>query len=199
MKVLIFGATGAAGGSVLRTCLAAPMVREVRAVTRRPLARTHPKLREIVHDNYLEYSGIADAFAGIDLCLFCLGVSATQVSEEDYRRITHDMTLAAAEALHAASPDALFEFITGRGTDAEGRFMWARVKGATEQELIRRFGAVCLRPAAIGGEPSASAPWYYRLIRPCWGYSHRSEASTFRGPISAGECFRSAWSGSADV
>jgi uncharacterized protein YbjT (DUF2867 family) len=79
MKILIFGATGSAGGSVLRACLASPAVEEVRAIARRPLSLTDPKLRVIVHGDYLDYSKIEDAFAEVDACLFCLGISATQV------------------------------------------------------------------------------------------------------------------------
>ncbi|HET7055891.1 MAG TPA: NAD(P)H-binding protein, partial [Thermomicrobiales bacterium] len=97
MKILIFGATGSAGGSVLRACLASPAVEEVRALARRPLAMADPKLRAIVHDDYLDYSRVESAFAGVDACLFCLGISITQVSgEAEYRRITHDFALAAA-------------------------------------------------------------------------------------------------------
>jgi len=167
MKVLIFGATGAAGGSALKACLAAPMVEEVRAVTRRPLALEHEKLRVYLHGDFLDYSGIADAFTGIDAVLFCLGISVTQVSgEKEYRKITHDFTLAAAHALRAHSPGAVFHFISGQGTKPDGRLMWQRVKGGTERELIELFGAVCWRPSAIDGEQSESSPWYYKAARP---------------------------------
>src|SRR5262245_6592747 len=92
MKVLLFGATGSAGGSVLRACLASPVVAEVRAIVRRPLPQGDAKLRVHVHRDFLDYAGAEAAFAGVDACLFCLGISVTQVSgEEEYRRITHDM------------------------------------------------------------------------------------------------------------
>jgi len=167
MKILIFGATGSAGGSVLRACLASPAVEEVRAVVRRPLALTDPKLHGIVHGDYLDYSKIADAFAGVDTCLFCLGISATQVSgEAEYRKITHDFALAAARALRARSPEAAFHFISGQGTNVESRFMWARVKGETERDLMDQFDAVCWRPAAIDGVPSRSEPRMFKILRP---------------------------------
>jgi uncharacterized protein YbjT (DUF2867 family) len=167
MKVLIFGATGSAGGSVVRACLASPAVAEVRAVVRRPLSLADPKLRVFVHGDYLEYSKIADAFAGVDACLFCLGISATQVSgEAEYRRITHDFALAAAHALRAGSPAAAFHFISGQGTSVDSRFMWARVKGETERDLMDQLDAVCWRPAAIDGVPSQSEPRLFKVLRP---------------------------------
>ncbi|HEX5872087.1 MAG TPA: NAD(P)H-binding protein, partial [Longimicrobium sp.] len=95
MKVLVFGATGAAGGSVLRACLDSPHVSEVRAVVRRPLAVAHPKLRVVIHRDFLDYGAAAEAFAGVDACLWCLGISVRQTSGEDeYRTITHDYALA---------------------------------------------------------------------------------------------------------
>ena len=100
MRVLLFGATGSAGGSVLNVCLEAPLVDEVQVVTRRPLTKTHRKLRVVTHTDFLDYSRVADAFERIDAVLYCLGISATQVSEEAaYRRITHDFAVAAARRM----------------------------------------------------------------------------------------------------
>lgn len=167
MKVFVFGATGSAGGSVLRACLAAPAVAEVRAITRRSLPLKDGKLRVFLHDNYLDFTKVEEAFAGIDACLFCLGISATQVSgEEEYRKITHDFALAAARTLKAQSPNAAFHFISGQGTKSDSRMMWARVKAATERDLIDLVNAVCWRPAAIDGEASESAPGIYKVVRP---------------------------------
>ncbi len=167
MKVLIFGATGAAGGSVLRACLEAAGVDEVRAISRRPLSVAHPKLYVFIHDNYLRYDGIEAAFAGVDACLFCLGISSTQVSgEEEYRRITHDFALAAAHTLKAQSPNAAFHFISGKGTQAGSRFMWSRVKAETERDLMALAGATCWRPAFIDTDPSDSGPRLFQILRP---------------------------------
>ncbi|MEA2603073.1 MAG: hypothetical protein QOF89_4065 [Acidobacteriota bacterium] len=167
MKVLVFGATGSAGGSVLRVCLSAPVVEEVRVIVRRPLEPGHGKLRTFVHKHFLEYGAVAEAFDGVDACLYCLGISATQVSgEEEYRRITHDFALAAAGALKLQSPTAAFHFISGQGTRLDSRMMWARVKAGTERDLIDLVDAVCWRPAFIDGEASQSGPRIYQAIRP---------------------------------
>jgi uncharacterized protein YbjT (DUF2867 family) len=169
MKVLVFGATGSAGGSVLRACLASTVVEEVRAIVRRPLTLAHDTLRVFVHDDFLDYGAVAGAFAGVDACFFCLGISATQVSgEEEYRRITHDFALAAVRALKLHSPAAACHFISGRGTRLDSRMMWARVKAETECDLIEEVGAVCWRPAFIDGETSTSGPRVYQWLRPAF-------------------------------
>lgn len=167
MKILLFGATGSAGGSVLRLCLSSSSVTEVRAIVRRPLGISDPKLREVVHADYLDFGAISDAFVGVDACFYCLGVSVMQVSGEDeYRRITHDFALAAARALKAGSRDAVFHFISGKSTSLTSRQMWARVKAETERDLIAFNEAVCWRPGAIDGVPSASEPLVFKVARP---------------------------------
>lgn len=169
MKILLFGATGTAGSGVLQACLHAPEVDEVRVVARRPLEKLHGKLKVVVHGDYLDYSAVAESFAGIDACLFCLGKSATQVSgEAEYRRITIDFALAAARTLRERSPGAAFHYLSGSGASLDSRMMWARVKAEAERELIAGFGAVCWRPAAIDGEVSRSAPGAYRYLRPLY-------------------------------
>jgi len=166
MKVLLFGATGIAGGGVLQACLSAAGVEEVRAITRRPLPIAHDKLRVSVHSDYLDYAAVAEAFTDVDACLFCLGVSVTQTSgEAEYRQITHDYALAAAEALKLHSPTAVFHFISGRSTSLDSRFMWARAKAETERDLIALTGAVCWRPAFINGESSALGAKRPKLIQ----------------------------------
>jgi uncharacterized protein YbjT (DUF2867 family) len=167
MKILIFGATGLAGGSVLRTCLASPDVDEVRVIGRRPVGLAHEKLREYLHDHYSNYARVREAFSGIDTCMFCLGISVMKVgSESEYRKITHDFAIIAAQTLKRESPSALFQYISGAGTRADSRMMWARVKAQTEQELMAMMPAVCWRPAFIHGEASAGRPGIFKLLRP---------------------------------
>ena len=158
MTVLVFGATGAAGGAVLTACLKASVVDEVRAITRKPLTITHAKLRNILHADFLDYSAIASTFEGVDSCLFCLGVSITKVSRDEYQRITHDFTLAAACTLLARSPSAAFHYISGKGTRPDSRMFWSQVKARTELELMDLIGAGCWRPAFIDTPPSPSFP-----------------------------------------
>jgi uncharacterized protein YbjT (DUF2867 family) len=166
MKLLIFGATGSAGASVLSVCLETPQVDEVRAIARRP-PREHPKLRTFVHQDYRDFSAVSSAFAGVDACLYCLGISVSQVSgEAEYRLITHEFAIAAARALKAASPAAVFHFVSGQGARLDSRFMWARVKAETERDLSDLVQAVCWRPASIDGMPSQSEPRLYRAMRP---------------------------------
>jgi len=167
MKVLVFGATGTAGGSVLRACLQASDVEEVRAIVRRPLNFEHAKLKVFVHQDYGNYALIKHAFLDVDACLFCLGISALQVPDEKaYRKITYDFSLAAAQMLKEQSPHAAFHYISGQGTRLDSRQMWARVKGETERDLMALGTATCWRPAFIDGGPSDHGPRIYRTLRP---------------------------------
>jgi len=153
MKVILFGATGMVGQGVLRECLLDADVESVLAVGRSPTGQRHAKLREIVHDNFLDYSGVESQLAGFDACFFCLGVSSVGMSEERYRHLTYDITMAAARTLAKLNPDMVFTYVTGRGTDSteQGRLMWARVKGKTENDLLKLpfKAAYMFRPAGI--------------------------------------------------
>jgi uncharacterized protein YbjT (DUF2867 family) len=166
MNILLFGASGTAGGAVLQACLDTPVVKEVRVVVRRPLGWTNAKLWEVVHADFLDYAAVIDAFRGVDACLFCLGISVTQVSKEEFVKISHDFPVAAAKMLMAQSPEAAFHYISGAGTRAESTTFWSKVKGQTENELMQLAGAVCWRPAFIDAEPSASLPKIYAVLRP---------------------------------
>ncbi|MEP7010512.1 MAG: NAD(P)H-binding protein [Acidobacteriota bacterium] len=174
LKILLFGATGSAGGSTLRVCLASPFVTEVRALVRRTPELEEGidpgKLRVILHSDYLDYSAVEEAFAGVDACFYCLGISVTQVSgEPEYRKITHDFALAAARVLKAKSPQAVFHFISGQSASLDSRMMWARVKAETERDLLALDPDTCRwRPAAIDGIPSKSEPRIYKIFRPLY-------------------------------
>jgi uncharacterized protein YbjT (DUF2867 family) len=157
MKVLIFGATGMVGQGVLRECLRDPGVELVVTVGRAPAAEQNPalqepKLREIVHRDLADLSAIEGALAGFDACFFTLGVSSSGMNEADYDRVTCGLTLAAAETLSRLSPGMTFIYVSGAGTDSseQGRIMWARVKGRTENALLRLpLHAYMFRPGII--------------------------------------------------
>ena len=153
MKVLLFGASGMVGQGVLRECLLDPEVTTVLSIVRSSTGQQHPKLREIVHKDFLDFSSIESELSGFDACFFCLGVSSAGMSEENYRRITYDITLAAAQTLVKLNPNMTFVYVSGAGTDSSerGRVMWARVKGQTENALLRLpfKAAYMFRPAVI--------------------------------------------------
>ena len=137
MKVILFGATGMVGQGVLRECLLDPAVEHVLAVGRSATGQTHAKLRELVRQDLLDYSAVENQLSGYDACFFCLGVTSAGTTEQDYRRVTYDITMAAARTLARHNPQMTFIFVSGAGTDgtARGRVMWARVKGETENAL----------------------------------------------------------------
>jgi uncharacterized protein YbjT (DUF2867 family) len=153
MKVLIFGATGMVGQGVLRECLAASDVSQVTVVVRSKVAQQHPKLQQLVQADLTNLQPVDEQLEGFDACFFCLGVSSSGMSEEAYRHLTYDITMAAAQTLVRLNPGMTFTYVSGAGTDSteRGRSMWARVKGKTENDLQKLpFAAVYLfRPGVI--------------------------------------------------
>ena len=163
------------GQGVLRECLLDPNVQIVQTVGRTPTGLQHPKLREIVRSELLDYTEIESALRGFDACFFCLGVSSTGMSESEYERVTYTVTMAAAQTLSRLNPGMTFIYVSGAGTDRseKGRVMWARVKGKTENALLRvPFKTVYMfRPGAIQPVHGArsKAPFYrviYALAKP---------------------------------
>lgn len=138
MKVILFGATGMVGQGVLRECLLDPEVTQLLAVGRNPTKQKHPKLRELVVPDLHELSSVEQKLAGYDACFFTLGTSAAGLTEENYSRVTYDLTLAVARTLVRLNPGMTFIYVSGMGTDRSerGRVMWARVKGRTENALL---------------------------------------------------------------
>jgi uncharacterized protein YbjT (DUF2867 family) len=153
MKVLLFGATGMVGQGVLRECLLDENVQTVLAVGRSVTGQHHQKLRELKHDDFMNIGKKADAFSGYDACFFCLGVSSVGMSEDEYRKITYDLTLSVAQTLAKLNPSMTFVYVTGTGTDSseKGRSMWARIKGKTENDLLKLpfKAAYMFRPGVI--------------------------------------------------
>jgi len=153
MRVILFGASGMVGQGVLRECLLDPEVTFVLSIVRSSTGQQHPKLREIVHKDFFDFSSIESELSGLDACFFCLGVSSAGMSEEKYRRVTYDIALAAAQTLAKLNPNMTMVFISGAGTDSSerGRVLWARVKGQTENALLRLpfKAAYMFRPGVI--------------------------------------------------
>src|SRR5579872_3096087 len=141
------------GQGVLRECLLDPDVQRVLSIVRSATDREDPKLRELVHKDFFDFSTIENQLSGLDACFFCLGVSSAGLSEEKYRRITYDLTIAAAQTLARLNPSMTFIYISGAGTDSteRGRTMWARVKGQTENALLSMpfRAAYMFRPGVI--------------------------------------------------
>lgn len=172
IKVIITGATGMVGEGVLLECLDNPAVERVLVINRKPAGRAHRKLTEIIHADFFDPTRLAGAVAGYDACFFCLGVSSVAMDAEQYRRMTYDLTLGFGAALAKANPDMTFCYITGKGTDSseQGRLAWARVKGATENALLRLFpNAYMFRPGAMKAMPGQkNLPALYRYL--AWIY-----------------------------
>lgn len=137
IKAIIFGATGMVGEGVLLKTLDHKNVESVLVIGRRSYKMIHEKLKQIIHHDFFDYSAIEEHLKGYNACFFCLGVSSVGMSEQDYTRITYDLTLQAATTLSRLNPEMTFCYISGTGTDSteQGRFMWARVKGKTENDL----------------------------------------------------------------
>jgi uncharacterized protein YbjT (DUF2867 family) len=138
MNVILFGATGMVGQGVLRECLLDPEVESVLAIGRSAIEQQHEKLHEIVLKTLTDLSSVENRLSGYDACFFCLGVSSAGMSEDDYRRVTYDLSLSVAATLARLNPAMTFIYISGAGTDSSehGRMMWARIKGKTENALL---------------------------------------------------------------
>jgi uncharacterized protein YbjT (DUF2867 family) len=174
MNILLFGATGMVGQGVLRECLLAADVQIVQTVGRSATGTQNPTLRQVVHQDLWHYEAIAEKLSGFDACFFCLGVTSSGKAQADYERVTYGITMAAAEILCRLNPQMAFIYVSGAGTDSSerGRSIWARVKGQTENALLRLpFAAYMFRPGIIQpllGEKSKTALYnvFYTIGKP---------------------------------
>ncbi|HLK20358.1 MAG TPA: NAD-dependent epimerase/dehydratase family protein [Bryobacteraceae bacterium] len=139
MKVIVTGATGMVGEGVLLECLEHPAVEQVLMVNRKPFSLKHPKLSEVIVPDFFQLDAVADLLKGYDACFFCAGISSRGMSEADYSRVTYDVTLNFARTLAATNPRMVFVYVSGALTDSSenGKIMWARVKGRTENALLK--------------------------------------------------------------
>lgn len=178
IRVIVTGATGMVGEGVLHECLQHPAVESVLIINRKPSGFSHPKLKEIVHEDFFDVTSLAPQLAGYDACFFCLGVTSIGKDEATYYRLTYTLTLHVAEVMSKESPQMAFCYISGSGTDSsgQGRVMWARVKGKTENDLMKLpFRAVyAFRPGYLHPTKGLKnvnpyykyVTWLYPLLRP---------------------------------
>ena len=166
------------GQGVLRECLLDKDVDLVLSVARSPTGRSHAKLRELTPPDWFNFSAVEAELKGFDACFFCLGVSSAGMDEAAYRRVTYDITLAAARTLARLNPDMTFIYVSGAGTDGSerGRIMWARVKGQTENALLKLpFKTVVFRPGGVAPMHGvrSKTTWVrasYAITRPFWPF-----------------------------
>lgn len=139
IRAIITGATGMVGEGVLHECLNSPHVEAVLIINRKPSGYVHPKLKELIHADFFNVSPIADQLGGYNACYFCLGVSSVGMKEEEYFNKTYTLTLHFAKTLVTVNPNMVFCYVSGSGTDSteKGRTMWARIKGKTENDLMK--------------------------------------------------------------
>jgi uncharacterized protein YbjT (DUF2867 family) len=139
LKIIITGTTGMVGEGVLHECLQHPSVEKVLVINRKPCKVNHPKLTEIIHQNFYDLSVIKSSLAGYNACFFCLGVTSLGKKEAEYTKLTYTLTLGFAQILSQQNTDMTFCYVSGANTDSteKGKSMWARVKGKTENDLMK--------------------------------------------------------------
>lgn len=186
VRPVITGATGMVGEGVLHECLQHPDVEKVLVINRRPCGITHPKLTEIIHTDFLDWSGVKADFSQYNACFFCLGISSVGVKPDDYYKMTYDLTMHVANTLVAANKDMVFCYVSGAGTDSteKGRSRWARVKGKTENDLMKLpfKRSYMFRPGFIKPTPGLKntlpvykyISWMFPLLR---AFSKRSASA----------------------
>lgn len=169
MKVIVTGATGMVGKGVLLECLDHAEIMEVLSISRKTCGINHPKLKELIHRDFSEFASVAGELKGYAACYASMGLSSAGMKEEQYTQMTHGFTLALANELLKIDPAMCFNYVSGVGTDSseKGRSMWARVKGKTENDLLK-LGfrqAYMFRPGGIipvrGVVPSSK---FYRVL-----------------------------------
>lgn len=170
IKAIITGATGMVGEGVLHECLLHPDVEKVLLINRKSCGITHPKLTEIIHKDFYDLTPVADQLNGYNACFFCLGVSSVGLNEEEYYSLTYTLTMHVAGLLAKQNPEMTFCYISGAGTDSteQGRINWARVKGKTENDLMKLpFKRVfaCRPGFMLPSKGSKNVPGYFAVFR----------------------------------
>ena len=170
IKVIITGTTGMVGEGVLSACLTHPDVEKILVINRRSCGVTHPKLSEILHNDFFNLTPVADQLKGYNACFFCLGVSSVGLKEEKYYSLTYTLTMNFAELLAVQNPGMTFCYISGAGTDSteKGRIKWARVRGKTENHLMKLpFKKVfaCRPGFMLPSREAKNIPRYFVIFR----------------------------------
>ncbi len=173
IRAIITGVTGMVGEGVLHECLKHPQVVSVLVINRKPCGVSHPKLKEIIHYDFYDFSSIEDQLSGYNACYFCLGVTSIGKEEEEYYKLTYTLTMSLARPLSKLNPEMSFCYVSGASTDSteKGRTMWARVKGKTENDLMKLpfKKVVAFRPGFIKPTKGLKhAHSFYRYIN--WLY-----------------------------
>lgn len=175
IKAIITGSTGMVGKGVLLECLDHPEVKSVLVINRRTLGLDHPKLKEVIHQDFTDFSSIKNELAEYNACFHCMGVSSIGMNEEQFSKLTYDITKSLADVMFEMNPNSMFDYVSGTGTDSteKGNTMWARVKGKTENYVLNKGfrDAYAFRPGAIIPERGikSSTGWYntiYVIMRP---------------------------------
>ena len=170
IKAIITGTTGMVGEGVLQECLFHKDVEEILVINRRPCGVSHPKLTEVIHPDFFDLSPVADKLKGYNACFFCLGVSSVGMSEELYFDLTYNLTMHFARLVAVQNPDLTFCYVSGAGTDSseKGRINWARVKGKTENDLMKlTFKRVfaCRPGFMLPAKGAKNVPGYFKVFR----------------------------------
>ncbi|WP_225444115.1 Rossmann-fold NAD(P)-binding domain-containing protein [Echinicola arenosa] len=187
IKAIITGSTGMVGRAVLLECLDHPSVTQILVINRSPLGIAHPKLKEIVIEDFYDLNQIEEELKGYNACFYCLGTSALGMNEEDYIKVTYQMTKVFADTLYRLNPESIFNYVSGAGTDSSesGRMMWARVKGKTENMILKHGfkDAYAFRPGVILPEKGIQSKtgWYntmYAITKPLFPFLKKLSSVT---------------------
>lgn len=181
LNVIITGATGMVGEGVLLECLQNEQIAQVLILSRRPYELKHPKLKELLVPNFLEIEKVKDQLVGYDACFFCAGVSSLGKNEAEYTHITYDTTLTVAKVLGQVNPTMVFNFVSGAQTNSNGSQMWQRVKGRTEDELMKLpfRGQYNFRPGImkpVAGQKNVR--WFFKPLIPVFAALMPSQTLT---------------------
>lgn len=185
LKIILTGATGFVGEGVLLETLNHPDIQEVLMVNRRHFDLQHPKLKELIVPDFTKLDTVSNQLSGYDACFFCAGISSAGLNEEKYTQITYDTTIAFAKVVLAHNPDLVFNFVSGSHTDSseKGRVMWARVKGKTENALMKMpfKNEFNYRPGAmLASEGQRNAKSFYSFFGKIIGFLSPKSALNFK-------------------